>query len=192
MHDTHASIGLQKPPLISFTELKLALPASRAIWSAKSAMEWRDLCLATQENLPVLPSFIDAMQQPDNLNNLSPHVDVHLTGMTILHGYWGQIYSLMESKKFFPAFKSTHRLALHTSITELYRDISSFSLRLPSLTRNCSEALLLSEFFMMLLYVSPDDLQRFAGKLGEDEARKAAGEFSDWAKTSGAFNFSFF
>jgi hypothetical protein len=44
---------------------------------------------------------------------------------------------------------------------------------------------------MMLLYVSPDDLQRFAGKFEEDEARKAAGEFSDWAKSSGTFNFSF-
>jgi hypothetical protein len=92
----------------------------------------------------------------------------------------------MESKNFFPITKSTHRLAILTSNTELYRDISIFSQHLPSLTRNCSEALLLSELFMMILHISPDDLQRFAGKYGEDEARKAGQGFSDWARTSEA------
>lgn len=92
----------------------------------------------------------------------------------------------MESKKFFPPSKSTHWLAIHTSHTELYRDVSSFSLHLSLLTHLNSEASLLSELFMMILHVSPDDLQRFAGKFGEIEARKAGEEFSDWAKTAEA------
>lgn len=186
IHDTQASIGLQKPPLVSFTELKLPLPASRAIWSAASATEWRDIYLSTQVESPTLPSFIGAMQRPENLHQLASHIDVHFAAMTLLHGYWGQISSLIESKKFFPASKSTHRLAVHTSSTELYRDLSMFSQLLPSLTKNCSEALLLSELFMIILQVSPEDLQRFAGKFGEDEARKAGEEFSDWARTAEA------
>jgi hypothetical protein len=126
------------------------------------------------------------MQLPENLQRLSSCVDVRLASMAILHGYWGQIWYLLESKKFFPISKSTQRLAIHASSTELYRDISSFSKHLPSLTRNCSEAYLLSELLMMILHVSLDDLQRFAGKYGEEEAQKASQGFADWAKTSDA------
>lgn len=39
---------------------------------------------------------------------------------------------------------------------------------------------------MIILQVSPEDLQRFAGKFGEDEARKAGEEFSGWARTAEA------
>ena len=35
---------------------------------------------------------------------------------------------------------------------------------------------------MMILHASTDDLQRFAGKFGEDEARKASVEFTEWSK----------
>ena len=35
---------------------------------------------------------------------------------------------------------------------------------------------------MMILHASPEDLQRFAGKFGEDEARKASVEFTEWSK----------
>jgi hypothetical protein len=185
MHDIHASIGFQKPPLISFTELKFYLPASRSLWLAKSASEWRDLYLSSQSSSSI-PTFMDAMQEQEILHELSSKVDIHLTAISLLHGFWGQIWSLLESKKFYPASKSTHRLALHTSHTELYRDLNSFSMHLPSLTRNSPEALLISELLQMILHVHPEDLQRFAGKFGEEEERKASESFAEWSKTKEA------
>jgi hypothetical protein len=181
MHDIHASIGLQKPPLISFTELKFSLPASRELWLAKSATAWRDRHLSNQSS-PSIATLTDAMHTPDLLTQFSTQIDPHLSTITILHGFWGQIWTLLESKKFYPPSKATHRLCLLTSYTELYRDLVAFSSQLTSLTRNSVEATLIAEMFMMILHASPEDLQRFAGKFGEDEARKASVEFTEWSK----------
>lgn len=122
------------------------------------------------------------MQTPDLLTQYSTYIDAHLSTISILHGFWGQIWSLLESKKFYPPSKATHRLCLLTSHTELYRDLVAFSALLPSLTQNSAEALLVAELLMMILHATPEDLQRFAGKFGEDEARKAGVDFTEWRK----------
>lgn len=122
------------------------------------------------------------MQSPDLLIHYSTNIDAHLSAINILHGFWGQVWSLLESKKFYPPSKATHRLCLLTSHTELYRDLVAFSSLLPSLTRNSAEVTLIAELMMMILHASPEDLQRFAGKFGEDEARKASVEFTEWCK----------
>jgi hypothetical protein len=96
------------------------------------------------------------------------------------------MYSINESRKFFPSSKSTHRLWLHTAYTELYQDLSSFSLLIPSLTNNSTRATLIAEFLQMILHISLEDLHRFAGKSGEEETRKAGEEFAAWAKTKEA------
>jgi hypothetical protein len=186
VHDITASIGLQKPPLISFTELKFSLPASRQLWLAKSSTEWRDVYFANYSSPLNVPTFLELMQSPDTLTQLSPNVDTHLCAIILLHGFWGQIWSLLEAKKFYPSSKATHRLCLLTSHTELYRDLSDFSSRIPSLTRNSPDATLLAELFMMIMHASPEDLQRFAGKFGESEARLASSDFQTWAHTTDA------
>ncbi|KAF8865705.1 hypothetical protein BDZ45DRAFT_684227 [Acephala macrosclerotiorum] len=184
IHDTHASIGLQKPPLMSLTEIKFPLPCSRALWHASTAQDWRHLYLA----LPVksTPNFLEALHSPDILSHFASQVDTHLTCLILLHGYWSQIYSLLESKKFYPPQKSTHLLCLHTQHTELYRDLSPLASIVPALSRNSPEATLIAELLQMILHVSPEDLQRFAGKFGEDEAKLASTEFGQWANTNEA------
>lgn len=184
IHDTHASIGLQKAPLISLTEIKFPLPCSRALWHASSAQDWRTLYLSLPTK--ATPTFLDALHSPDTLIYFSTQIDTHLTSLVLLHGYWPQIYSLLESKKFYPPQKSTHLLCLHTQHTELYRDLNSLASTIPSLTRNSPESILIAELLQMVLHVSPEDLQRFAGKFGEDEAKLASGEFAEWARTSEA------
>lgn len=54
------------------------------------------------------------------------------------------------------------------------------------MTRHSAEATLVAELLQMILHVSPEDLQRFAGKFGEDEAKLASAEFSEWAKMTEA------
>jgi hypothetical protein len=166
------------------TELKFQLPAARNLWLAKTAIEWRDLFLSSPQRQDI-PAFADAIHQT-NLHQYSSHADIPLTVISLLHGHWGQIYSLNESRKFFPSSKSTHRLWLHTAYTELYQDLSSFSLLIPSLTNNSTRATLVAEFLQMILHISLEDLHRFAGKFGEEETRKAGEEFAAWAKTKEA------
>lgn len=183
-HDVHASAGLQKPPLISLAELRFDLPASRELWMAKSAAVWKELYLAKVPSIRKKFTFMNALEDPESLQSMADYIDIHLCSMTLLHGYWSQIWALGESKKFYPASRTTHHLSLITSHRELYRDLTDLSERMPSLTRNSAVAALLSEFFMMILHVSPEDLQRFAGKSGEDEARDAYTLFKTWTQTS--------
>lgn len=123
------------------------------------------------------------MHNPETVLQHSIQIDIQLTTLTLLHGFWGQIHSLLESKKFYPASKATHRLCLLTTHTELYRDLGSFSAALPSPSHR---TILISHLFMMILHASPEDLQRFAGKFGEDEARKASTGFQAWVETAEA------
>jgi len=177
IHDTDASIALQKPPLITFTEIKFDLPASRDLWLAKSAISWRDLDLKSQAPTTPPPSLMEAMHSPETLLQHTPQIDIQLTTLTILHGFWGQIHSLLDSKKFYPSHKATHRLCLLTSHTELYRDLVSFS---SFISPASHRTILISHLLMMILHAPPEDLQRFAGKSGEDEARKTASQLQIW------------
>ncbi|KAK8074660.1 hypothetical protein PG997_009323 [Apiospora hydei] len=105
-----------------------------------------------------------------------------------------RLHSTMHSSR-----NATHRLWLTSMYQELYRDINEFSTLVSSLpitaasgsgsrrastrdTTTTTQLYILVELFMMILHVHPDDLQRFAGKYGEDEARHAAMALEDpWA-----------
>lgn len=106
-----------------------------------------------------------------------------------------RLQSTMHSSR-----NATHRLWLNTMYQELYRDISELSTFVGSLpsatsatsnprassrdTATATQLSILVELFMMILHVHPDDLQRFAGKYGEDEARHAAMTLEDpWASS---------
>lgn len=184
IHDTGASIGMQKPPLMSLTEFKFPLPASRGLWLAKSAKEWRELYHSAPAPTGDILTFADVMQNIDNLESTAELVDRHLCVEAILHGYWGQIWSYHESKRFYPESKAAHRLCLMTAQKEMYRDLVGSSAHISSLTKGSPMIALISELLMMLLHADPDQLQRFAGKYGEDEAKHAASGFREWAQNS--------
>jgi hypothetical protein len=182
-HDVFASVGLQKPPLILFTELRFGLPASEELWLASSALLWREKYLAADAANHKLPSFMEAMQNPQLLTQHSRRVNVHLSSLIILHGFWGQIHGLLDAKKYHSRASSTHQLSIMATGNELYRDLSQFAARLPRLTNNSPDTILLSELFLMILHVNLEDLQRFAGRFGEEEAVEATEEFRGWSKT---------
>jgi hypothetical protein len=187
-HDVFASVGLQKPPLILFTELKFELPASEQLWLAKSALEWREEYIAAETSDQNIPRFMEVMRDPGQLTQHSRRVNIHLSSMVILHGFWGQIHGLLDAKKYHSQANSTHQLSILATGNELYRDLSRFAARLPELTNNSADAILLSELFLMIFHANLEDLQRFAGRFGEGEAAEATEEFKIWANTAEARN----
>ena len=186
-HDVFASAGLQKPPLMSFTELKFGLPCTEELWKARSASRWREVYLSTMTTHQI-PDFMDVLFDPKLLTMHERQVNVHLSALTILHGFWVQIWNNLETKKYYVPARTTHRLCLLTSQTELYRDLVSFGAQLPSYTQNSAEATLMCELYMMILHAPPEDLQRFAGRFGEDEADDATEEFKGWIGTQDSRN----
>lgn len=186
MHDIQTSFSLQKPPQITVTELKFSLPASRNLWIARTAREWQDRYLQERPPPPEIPSFMSTMQNPEILYTLSAHIDVPLSALALLHGFWGHIFHLHESRKLYPESKAAHRLCVLTEHGNLYRDLQDFSEKIPTLTNGSVRTSLIAELLMMSMHAFPEDLQRFAGKYGEAEASLAADEFSAWSVTGDA------
>jgi hypothetical protein len=173
---------MHKPPLMSITEFKFILPASRDLWLAKTASAWRDLYLSRSPWPADMPSLIDIIRNPELLESISEHVDLHLCTDALLHGFWGQIWAYHESKRFYSPSNSARHLCLMTEHRELYRDLCDLSTKIPFLTQNYQITILLSDLLKMLLHVDPDEVQRFAGKYGEDEAKKAGERFKSWSQ----------
>lgn len=190
-HDVQTSISLQKNPLMSFSELAISLPASRDIWKAPSAKAWREaylrkIPLPPETQIPRVPEIMHRLRAIDDIGE---YVDMELCYTAVLHGFWGQISSYREAIKFFdhgigPDGLFGRRLWLKTQHQELYRDLSEFSTTIYSSRKPVAHLTIIAELFMMILHVSLDDLQRFAGKLGEEEARRASTSLEQsWANT---------
>lgn len=206
-HDVQTSISLQKNVLLSFTELRFCLPASRDLWKAPSAEAWCDIYLAKQHIVQLdrtTPRLTEAMHRLDLLDSFSEVIDLDLCHMAVLHGFWGQIAAYREGRKFYCPYESSmdgiyaagnnsqrdsaRRHLLGSQHQELYRDLSEFSTVIYTTRKPPAANLaIIAELLMMILHVSIDDLQKFAGKAGEDEARRAAMAFEeDWAHTADA------
>lgn len=193
-HDIQTSIGLCKNPLMSYTELSFSLPASRDLWRARSAEQWRSIYIAKTSDGPerTIPRVSEVMHCTEILDDFQKLVDMELCYMALLHGYWGQISAYREAIKFYMDGMSnkantTHRLWLKTQYQELYRDLSDFSTMILTSKRPTAQLAVMSEVLMMVLHVSPDVLQTFAGKAGEDEARRTFSSLEEsWVKTSEA------
>lgn len=196
-HDAQASISLERNPLMTFTELGFSLPASRDLWRAPSAEAWREIYL---RKTPLragtaIPRVCEMMSCITMLETYEEFVDIELCYGAVLYGYWGQICAHKASVKFYGQRTSggigsarnnssslTHRLWLTSQNQELYRDVSEFAVLISSSPKPAAHLLVLAELLMMILHVSPDELQRFAGKQGEDEAGQAATSLEDsWA-----------
>ncbi|KAI8295865.1 Nicotinate catabolism cluster-specific transcription factor [Colletotrichum sp. SAR 10_98] len=193
-HDIETSIGFCKNPLMSFTELSFSLPASRDLWRARTAEQWRSIYIAKTNAAPdrTIPRVCEVMHCTEILDDLEQLVDMELCYMALLHGYWGQIGAYREAIKFYTDGMSnkrntTHKLWLKTQYQELYRDLNDFSTMILTSKRPTAQLAVMSEVLMMVLHVSPDILQTFAGKAGEDEARRTYSSLEEsWVKTSEA------
>ncbi|KAI5464576.1 hypothetical protein BGZ63DRAFT_155981 [Mariannaea sp. PMI_226] len=179
-HDIQSSIGLYKNPLMSFNELDFTAPASRDLWKARSATEWRDLSLSIRPTTQGrIPRMSELTQSTTILDELEGSIDVELSYTALLYGFWGQIWSYRDAVKFYNHGghhrRNESRLPswLRTQHQELYRGIAEFVNQLQDSRRAKPQLIFLAELFMMILHVPLDDLQKISEKNGEDEDRQA-------------------
>lgn len=194
-HDAQSSISLQKNPLISYNELAFSLPASRDLWRAPTAEAWRHVYLSKKPLHQPIPRVSEAMHNPNIIDEYQEHIDVELCYSVLLHGFWGQVHAYRETTRFYANANAhgnggAHRLWLKSQHQELYHDLCAFSTIIHTSYPNSRDQnhtvhlSLVLELFLMILHVSPDDIQKFAGKSGEEEARRAAVSLEEhWVNT---------
>ncbi|TGO62073.1 hypothetical protein BCON_0022g00100 [Botryotinia convoluta] len=189
-HDTRASLALQKPPLINFTELSFSVPASRELFQAGSAADWKSKYIGKSHS-PVVqpPRLIDIMHNSCGLEDLDESWDVDLCYEAALNGFWGQIWAIGESTRFHAIDgnkDSVHRLWITTQQRELYREVESFRDLILGRAKIPSGLNITAELFLLALCVSPDELQRFAGKAGQEAASQSLISLERWYTTERA------
>ncbi|KAL3426552.1 C6 transcription factor [Phlyctema vagabunda] len=190
LHDTRASITLQKYPLISITEITISLPASRKLFLAGTAAEWKK-CILEQTNTPphLHLDLGTVMRDMSILDGLYSQIDVSLCHTAAVYGFWCQIWNFRESWKFHSVDEnvdSVHCLWLITQQRELYRQIEAFEHNLQVLQSPQSELLVVIELLLMTLHICPEELQRFAGKYGEEPAFQSLAKLERWQSTESA------
>ncbi|KAJ4259830.1 hypothetical protein NW762_007763 [Fusarium torreyae] len=180
VHDVQSSIMLWKSPTLAYNELNFALLAARDLWKAGNSQSWWDLHL-TKGPLPAggIPRLSDMRDCVSFMTEANSWVDIESCCKAALHGLWGQIWIYRDAvTHHHNASSDRHGSDLPTwaqaLYQELYNSLRKFLDQLREAQPHSPELALLSELFMMILHVSLDDVQRLAGRKGEEEARRAA------------------
>lgn len=188
LHDVQTSIILQKPPLVVYNEISFSLPAALDLWGAPTAEAWRTTYLSKPRPRPetedsALPRVSHMMQHVHNPDNNTGVVDFDLCYAALLHGFWGQISAYRNSVRYYRHHDrnpmgapggAVRRPWLQSQQQELYADLCAFATIFSNPNAYNPELAMLGELLKMILHVSLDDLQTFAGKSGEDEARRVS------------------
>ncbi|RDW83679.1 putative C6 and C2H2 transcription factor RegA-like [Aspergillus mulundensis] len=186
LHDAQSSLMLNINPLISYADLELPLPMTRALWDAKSASEWRDLYIATaplQSPSPErLPSLVDTLR---DMSAYTGRIDAQLSASVILHGL-SALINEYHRLKFIAQGNGTSKhwnaLVINSRQQELEQVLHHF--KMISVDTNpttpSAEIRLLYEVISMFLFMSLEDLQLFAGKEDRNEARRVYNSALEW------------
>ena len=133
--------------------------------------------------------LVDVMHDISILDDLHSEIDVNFCYNAVVHGFWCQIWAFRESWKLHAIGDrrdSVHRLWLVTQQREVYRQVEAFGQSLLGIGVPVPELLIMIELQLMILHVSPEELQRFAGKYGEEAASQAIVSLERWWSTEHA------
>ncbi|KAL1965790.1 hypothetical protein VTN77DRAFT_5111 [Rasamsonia byssochlamydoides] len=191
LHDAQASIALNINPLISYAELQLPLPARRELWEAKTAEEWKNFYLSCSTTTigpgtdpDRFPSLSDTLRDMSQLTAFERLIDHQLAGLLSLHGISALITEYHRIKSISRGqSKHWHALMIQSRHQELYQALQHF--RMICCGREAApEILLIQEMMAMLLHMSLEDLQLFAGKEDKKAARGAYSDAVEWIKST--------
>lgn len=174
-------------PLISYADLELPLPAARPLWEAKTANEWKDLfCVLSPATRERVPSLADLLRDMSQLSSFQDRIDSQLSALVLLHGL-SALINEYHRLKFISSSNSKHWHALVTNSRqqELDQALQHFRMVCSELRVRCQpEIVLVCEVVSMLLHMSLEELQLFAGKEDKQEARRVYQSALEWIKSA--------
>lgn len=180
LHDAQTAVTLNVNPLISYADLELPLPTARPLWEAKTAAEWKELyCTIAPERSPSLADLLRDMSQ---LSQFQDRIDTQFAALVLLHGL-SALINEYHRLKFISTSNSKHWHALVTNSRqqELDQALQHFRMVCSELRLQCRpEIILVCEVVSMLLHMSLEELQLFAGKEDKQEARRVYHAALEW------------
>lgn len=177
INDVQCSAAYMRSPCFYTTEISFSLPAAGDLWYAPDHQAWRALWL--QKDVPeesLRPTLQDVFDDPSILASTTHGCDSELSLLLALHCLWPQITAYLDSKPLHERSslqKPGHNIMwLEVQRQDLYKRLGTFKQTMDGMSTSNAEIHLGCELFMMTLFVSPGDIQRFAGQFGEKESRR--------------------
>ncbi|CAF3466118.1 hypothetical protein SNK03_008191 [Fusarium graminearum] len=190
LRDSQQSMTALTNPVMSYAELTLPLPASKELWYAKTARDWKHAYLRREDgHVKRAPSVGDLFRDLNLLAENRHRLDVQLSAAIYLQAYW---LLILEYRNLCSSYRirsytqdpygNTNSL-LNARRHQLLQDLQTFkvtTMNWPEIT--AQERLLLNQL-MMALHISIDDLQLFAGKEGDEQAHRAFHVLQQWVES---------
>ncbi|KAH6629612.1 C2H2 type zinc finger domain-containing protein [Boeremia exigua] len=182
-HDIHMTMVKHRPPLISYGELTLALPASKTLWLAPTAELWRTRYL--EMDISPNPISLRSLLKDDAAILCLPlEIDSQVARSSYLHGIAAQIWEhAQQSVLLHESSDPSLQLWARSRQQRLYQCLKRDDF-LPG--RSPAVTCVFHQFLQMYLHVDLDLITRFAGKCGESAANSAYTHLSPWSQTKEA------
>ncbi|CAG8172161.1 unnamed protein product [Penicillium olsonii] len=187
-HDVEVAMAMNRPALISYTELTLPFPAARDLWLAPTASAWRDIWLEKYQSVGVSDlSLRDLLSDPSLVTTIPIDKDFDIARSALLYGLASQTWEFRQhmilSKGSPFGSRAMAQLWLQSRQDDMYSTLKSLQ---EEVTKTPPVITLLNEFVMMYLHIDVDAIQRFVGKFGELDARRAYPGLREWSRTKDA------
>lgn len=177
---------------MSYAEMTLPLPESRELWFARSAQEWKVLYLernSNPQNQPPTqpPSLGDLLRDFRILANEHHRIDLQYTVSIFLHGFsamireWHQMATIFKWTSYSHTMGSNPNLLLDTRHEVLVTTLEQLQQNSLQQTFSAQENVLLN-LLLMNLHVSLENLELFAGKQGDEQAKRIVPTLQRWAQ----------
>ncbi|KAL5363428.1 hypothetical protein BJX96DRAFT_178064 [Aspergillus floccosus] len=180
--DMRVAVTFGRNPATSYSEFTTPLPAASEEWLASSAIEWRAVHMG-RGNVgdEAQASLRDILPCPTRLNNLSPSLDTSKARSVLLHGLAGQIFEFQKQVVFANGTQNNRSNNLQLAIRAQQQDLHQALMAIKDTGPDGRpEMFLLKEFLALSLYTNIEEIQRFAGKYGVVEARRAYSSLETW------------
>lgn len=205
LHDSQAMLVHMRSPLITPAQMSLPIPASRELWLAPNAHAWRSAYLA-QNQSGALPSAVDMFSDPELFSSQEHHTDKSLCRLLVAHSMAHEVFEYRQQAQilqhagdrrrrdrglshmnklrdlYVDRYKVQNLQSAEESllIHHRYDDLNAFLTSVEADPATLPEIPFVLEFLMMSLHVALDDIQLFAGRAGEDEARRIYPQVRRW------------
>ncbi|PSN64644.1 hypothetical protein BS50DRAFT_557290 [Corynespora cassiicola Philippines] len=197
--DAQVSMANQVTPLMSYAEMQIPLPESEEMWWASTAEEWKAAYLrsvppSSAESLTLAEAVKLAMTE-SHWSRLE--FDRNKILFTV-NGLWSLVWEHQRLQETLNSETTATSDMMHDSpglVLPIRREplIKALNLlrgRMNTLSEQgvsrCEEPRMALEYLSMLLYVPLQGLQAFAGRDGEQEARRVFPGLQEWIKSRDA------
>jgi hypothetical protein len=96
-HDIEVAMAMQRPAIISYTELTLPFPAARDLWLAPTAAAWKDIWTARYHAVKTTDlSLRDLLSDPSLIMHVTVEHDCEISRSALLHGLASQVWEFRQ------------------------------------------------------------------------------------------------